>query len=300
VDVRQLRYFLAIVDHDGFSRAAEALHVSQPALSQTIATLERELHVQLFHRIGRRATLSAAGEELLGHARVVLRDLDTAHAAMDAVRGVRSGRVDISSMPSPGIEPLASIIAAYTRQHPEISLCVDGAFTADEVLAAVRTGAAEVGLLGTATELHAPGVSVQPLVDQSLVLVTRQDDPRFGSVSTITRDELAGARFIASPTGSRMRSLLDDALAAGVELDIAVQVAHRTSILPLVLRGVGVAILPSSWVPLATASGLHTVAIQPSSLLRVALVSRRDHLSAAAAAFLEVAREVAAGFADAP
>ena len=70
MDTRKLKYFLAVVDHDGFNRAAEHLLIAQPSLSQTIASLEKELGVPLFHRIGRRAVLSEAGKELVGPARL--------------------------------------------------------------------------------------------------------------------------------------------------------------------------------------------------------------------------------------
>ena len=115
MDTRKLKYFLAVVDHGGFNRAAEHLLIAQPSLSQTIAGLEKELGVPLFHRIGRRAVLSDAGKELVGPARLVMRDLDAAQSAVQALRGVRSGQLDIVTMPSPGIEPLTSMIAAFTR-----------------------------------------------------------------------------------------------------------------------------------------------------------------------------------------
>ena len=99
MDVRQLTYFLAVVDHGGFTRAAEHLIIAQPSLSQTIKGLERELGVSLFHRIGRRVVLSEAGHELLGPARLVVRDLEAARSAVDNLRGVRSGRLDTIAMP---------------------------------------------------------------------------------------------------------------------------------------------------------------------------------------------------------
>jgi len=293
MDVRQLRYFLAIVDYDGFGRASEQLHISQPSLSQAIASLERELGVDLFHRVGRRAILSAAGEQLVGHARIVVRDIESAQSAMDAVRGVRTGRVDISSMPSAGIEPLTSIIAEFTRRHPEIAITVDGAFSVNDVVAAVRTGTAEIGLLGSATPLRAPGVRSMPLGAQPLVLIVNPADDRFGTREVIERTELAGARLIVSHRGSLMRSLVDEILADGIDIQIAVEVAHRTSILPLVLRGIGHAVMPASWSALAAHSGLRTLRIHPGSALHISVISRADHLSAAASAFLKVAGEVA-------
>ncbi|MGK9220565.1 MULTISPECIES: LysR family transcriptional regulator [unclassified Microbacterium] len=294
MDVRQLRYFLAIVDHGGFGRAAEQLLISQPSLSQSIASLERELGIELFHRVGRRVTLSAAGEELVGHARVVVRDLESARAAMDAVRGVRTGRVDISSMPSPGIEPLTTIIATFRDRHPEIAISVDGAFDVDDVISAVRSGTSEIGLLGSAVQLRTPGVRSFSLGSQPLVLIVNPADDRFGPGDVIAREQLAGARFIVSQRGALMRTMVDELVASGIDVEIVVEVAHRTSILPLVIRGIGHAVMPASWTPLAEHAGLRTLRIDPPTLLHVSVISRMDHLSPAARAFLAVAREVAA------
>src|SRR5690348_10161914 len=98
MDSRQLEYFLAVVDHGGMSAAAAALHLSQPSLSQAIRGLERDLGVPLFHRVGRRVVPSAAGEALVPPARQVLRDLRTARASVDAVRGLDGGRLDIATL----------------------------------------------------------------------------------------------------------------------------------------------------------------------------------------------------------
>lgn len=105
MDARQLKFFLAVIDHGGFSRAAEQLFIAQPSLSQTIAGLERELGVPLFHRVGRGVVPSDAAQRLIGPARQVLRDLATAQSVMDAIKGVTSGQVEIISMPSPRSNP---------------------------------------------------------------------------------------------------------------------------------------------------------------------------------------------------
>ena len=150
MDIRQLKYFLAVVDHNGFSRAAQHLMVAQPSLSQAIATFERELGMPLFHRIGRGVVLSEAGAALVGPARVVLRDLDEAKATMRALKGLRGGRIDLVTMPSPGMEPLTTILTTFSRAHPEVTVNAEAAFTPEEVLALVRTGSAEIGVLGSA------------------------------------------------------------------------------------------------------------------------------------------------------
>lgn len=291
MDTRKLKYFLAVVDHDGFNRAAEHLLIAQPSLSQTIASLERELGVPLFHRIGRRALLSEAGRELVGPARLVMRDLDAAQSAVQALRGIRSGRLDIITMPSPGIEPLTSMIAAFSALHPSVRLNIGAAFTPEEVIDAVRSGSTEIGLAGSPTPIRVPGVQVLELERQPLILIANPQADTFSSGTRIQREDLGGHRLIASQRGSLMRWLVDDALARGINTEIVAEVAHRTSILPLVLAGVGHAVMPSSWAPLAQKSGLRTLLIEPVSYLDVAILSRKDDLTPAAQAFLRVAEQ---------
>ena len=292
MDARQLAYFLAIVEEGGFGRAAERLLVAQPSLSQAIATLERELGVKLFHRVGRGVVLSDTGAELVGPARRVLRDLDAAKAAVRSTQGLQQGTVHISAMPSPGIEPLTSIIARFAAEHPAIVLRVDGAFDPEDVIEAVRSGAAEIGLLGSAAAPKLAGMRLLPLEDQPLVLVSPPDDD-LPDTGTVRLAELPGLRLVVSHRGSLMRQLVEDALAGDSDAHIAVELAHRSSILPLVLAGVGHAVLPCSWTPFAERSGARVRRIEPVTRLRISLLHRRDEMTPAARAFLAAARATA-------
>ena len=291
MDTRKLKYFLAVVDCNGFNRAAEELLIAQPSLSQTIASLERDLGVPLFHRIGRRAVLSEAGKTLVGPARQVMRDLEAAESAVHSLRGLRSGQLDIITMPSPGIEPLTSMITSFLELHPSVRLNVEAAFTAEEVVESIRNGHAELGLAGSHGAIRVPGLDVLELGHQPLILMVNPQADSFGESDTIRREDLSGHRLVASQRGSLMRWLVDDALAQGVETEIVVEVAHRTSILPLVLAGVGHAVMPSSWGPLANRSGVRTLLIEPVSRLDVALLSRNANLTPAAVSFLKVAKK---------
>ncbi|MDC5696818.1 LysR family transcriptional regulator [Intrasporangium calvum] len=292
MDVRQLRYFLAIVDAGGVTRAAEQLFVSQPSLSQALNSLETELGVPLFHRVGRRLVLSEAGRDLIGAARTVLRDLDAARALVDAHRGVRSGRLDLVTMPSPGIEPLASLTASFLREHPGVTLNVGAAFTPEEAVDAIEKGSAEVALVGSREPLHARGLRVVHLDEQPLVLVVARGAAVFDGRTMISRDHLAGQPVVASQRGSLMRWFVDDLAARGTSAHLVVEVAHRTSILPLVDAGVGHAVLPEAWRPLAERLGLVVLPIEPHSVLRISLVHRHSGLTPVATAFLETARRL--------
>lgn len=285
MNTRQLQYFLAVIDHHGFTRAAEQLLVAQPSLSQTIKGLEHELGVPLFHRIGRTVSLSEAGRALEGPARLVIRDLATARSVIDELKGVHSGRLELVSMPSPGIEPLTDLIAEYSGAHPGVMLTVAAAFTADEVTAAVREGQSEVGILGTPEPFRSSELDVYPLGAQPLVVIAPRD-VLLGDSDSVALADLDGRRMVVSTPGSLMRRVVDEAVDAGVELAIAAEVAHRTSLLSLVEAGVGCAVMPAAWSRLALAMGLPVRLLAPNVSLHLSVVSRRANLTPAAQAFL--------------
>lgn len=289
MDVRQLKFFLAVVDYGGFSRAADHLMVAQPSLSQAVSGFERELGMPLFHRVGRGVVLSEAGKALVGPARVVLRDIDEATAVMRELKGLRGGRVDLITMPSPGMEPLTTILTAFARRHPDVTVNAEAGFTPQEVLDSVRGGGCEIGVLGSAEPIRAADLDVVALESQALVLISGPSD-QLPEGRTVQREQLRGCRLIVSQRGSLMRALVDDVLAEGIEVTIVAEIAHRTSILPMVLNGIGRAVMPSSWTQSARRAGARVQRIIPETNLHVAAVSRRTHLTAPAAALMAEAR----------
>jgi DNA-binding transcriptional LysR family regulator len=177
--------------------------------------------------------------------------------------------------------------------HRAMSVSVTGVFTPDEVIHAVKSGQGEIGLLGSATSPNTAGLLVLPVEDQPLVLVSPRE-PALGAqtepAERVSRSELAGLRLIVSKEGSLMRQLVDDVLASGVEAEIVVEVEHRTSILPMVLAGIGHAVVPSSWTPLAERAGALVREVEPASYLRIALVTRKAVLTPSAKAFMRIAK----------
>lgn len=288
VDVRQLEYFLAVVDHGGFNRAATALHLSQPSLSQSVRALERDLGSDLFHRIGRRAVLTEAGTALIEPARTAVRSLQLARASVESVHGLRTGRVDVASSPSQAIEPLTGLIHRFARAHPAVSVVVQAAFTPRDVTDMVRTGVSELGLVATPGPLPEGEVRSYPLTEQRFVLLTPPDGP-FPPGSVVQHEQLAGQRLIVGQRGSGMRAYVDGLRAAGVDLTFVVETEHRIAILPLVLSGVGMAVVADAWRGFAEQAGARVLDIEPATGLRIALVSRRTALTPAARAFLECA-----------
>ena len=286
MDVRQLEYFLAVVDHGGMNRAAAALHLSQPSLSQAIRALERDLGSDLFHRIGRRVVLSDAGHALVGPARESVRGLDLARSAVEAVQGLRSGRVDVAALPTQAIEPLTGLVAGFTERHPEVSVSIRGALTNRDAVQMVRTGACELGVIATDGPSADADVRVYPLAKQAFVLLAPRGGP-FPQGEPVPVVDLAGRRLIVGHRGSGMRRFVDRLLSEGLDAHIAVESEHRVSILPLVLDGAGFAVVTDAWRALAEQAGALVLDLVPTDHLAVALISRKGPLTAAAEAFLD-------------
>ncbi|WP_043456564.1 LysR family transcriptional regulator [Streptomyces fulvoviolaceus] len=288
MDIRQLEYFLAIVDHGGFNRAASALYLSQPSLSQAVQTLERDLGSSLFHRIGRRAVLTEAGTALIEPARAAVRSLETARASVAAVHELREGRLDIAAMPSQAVEPLTTMIRTFSGRYPGVSVNIRAAFTSRDVVDMVRTGAAELGLLATSGPLTDKEVISHAAGEQRFVLVTPPDGP-FPAGRPVACEELAGQRLIVGQRGTGMRAYVDALRERGIGFSIAAETEHRVAILPLVLAGVGLAVVTESWRTTAERAGALVLDIEPKTTLRIALVSRRAEQSPAARTFLTCA-----------
>ncbi|MFF1413743.1 LysR family transcriptional regulator [Streptomyces sp. NPDC058289] len=290
MDFRQLTYFLAIVDHGGFTRAAAALYVSQPSLSQAIHVLEREVGSSLFHRMGRKVVLTEAGAALVAPARDALHALELARAGVGAVRELRAGRLEIAAMASPTIEPLSTMLQRFTEHYPAVSISLRVALTREDVVERVRTGACELGLLTTTTASPLPHADVVPhhVGDHRLVLVTPPGGP-FPAGRAVRREQLEGHRLIVGQRGTGIRSYVDDLKAQGIDVRIAVETEHRMAFLPLVLGGVGLAVVTESWADLAERAGALVLDLEPACVQRNVLLSRKAQPTPAARAFLEIA-----------
>src|ERR671914_1817101 len=121
-DVKQLRVLKAVAEHGSFSAAAEALSYTQPAISQQIAALERSAGATLVDRTSRGVRLTDAGRALVDHADVVLARLAAAEAELEAIAGVRGGRVRIASFSTAGASLVPPALALFEQRHPEVDL----------------------------------------------------------------------------------------------------------------------------------------------------------------------------------
>jgi LysR family carnitine catabolism transcriptional activator len=287
MDSNRLRHFVAVVDHGGFTAAAQAVFVSQPALSLAVKELEAELGVAVFTRLGRKVQLTSAGRALLGPARQVLRDLETGQAAVAAVAGLMAGELSMASLPTLAADPVAPMVGAFRRLYPGIRIDLAAPEDTAELFELVAGGTCEVGV----TDGHdiPDALRSHSLGWQSLVLILPPgSEHEEGSVVDLS--SLDGMPFVVAPPGTSTFRLLEEGFAAvdGAP-EVAVVTAQRDAILPLVVAGAGAALVPESLARTAAGLGAVTVRPDPPIARPLALVYRAGTLSPAAARFVDIA-----------
>ncbi len=306
MDLRRLTYFLAVVDEGGFTSAAKAVFVSQPALSLAIKELEHELGTELFERLGRRVRLTSAGEALVGPARQVLRDVETGRAAVAAVAGLRGGTLSLASLPTLAAHPMADLVGRFCRRYPDVAVDLSAPEDTADLVELLRTGQCELGIgeeTGLPTDLRTVPVEVQRLL---VILppgsamkavrgeVSRGEASRGGSrrgtrLGQLRLRDLRDTTMIATPLGTSSRRLLDEGFAAaGVAPRVSVVTAQRDAILPLVLAGAGASLVPEAMATMALRLGAVAAVPAPPVERTIVVAARQGPLAPAAQGFLDL------------
>ena len=284
MDLRQLRYALAVVDEGTFTAAAAACFVAQPSLSHAIAGLERELGVPLFDRLGRRVALTAAGEAFVPAARDALRAMDTVRAEVEAVAGVVAGHLDLVALPTLAVDPVTPLVGRFRRAHPGVVVRLAHPDSTGELLDRVRTGDSELGI--TELPVHHDRIVSRPLLRQELVAVL---PPGSEAPDRLDAAALAARPMITMPVGTSTRDALDAALAgSGAGIETAVETDQREAIGPLVLAGAGASLLPRPMADAVAAQGAVIAPLDPPLWREIGIVHRTGPLSPAARAFLQL------------
>ncbi|MGW6317621.1 transcriptional regulator CynR [Streptomyces sp. NPDC055099] len=169
LELRHLRYLLAVAEHGNFTRAAEELHISQPTLSQQIKQLERTLDVQLLDRTGRTVRLTDAGAAYTDHARRALRDLAAAERAVHDVRDLSRGHLRLGLTPTFTAYLIGPLTAEFHTCHPGISLTLVE-MTQDRIETALLADDLDLGIVFAGP--HLPGIAATTLFTETLTLVT--------------------------------------------------------------------------------------------------------------------------------
>ncbi|HEY5316342.1 MAG TPA: LysR substrate-binding domain-containing protein, partial [Solirubrobacteraceae bacterium] len=245
MELRQLRYLLALAEERHFTRAAAREHIAQPALSQQIRRLEDEVGLPLVERTTRRVALTDAGDLLVARARRILAEVDAAQAELEGLRGLRGGRVTVGAMHTMGPVDVSLVLAIFHERHPDVELTVREQ-SSEELAEMLRVDELDLAFLSVTERIESHGLGLQQLVSEELVAVLPADH-RLAARRRIRMVELAGEKFISYRDGSRLREALVSAgRGAGYEPHVTLESNESPRIRRLVARGLGVAILPRS------------------------------------------------------
>jgi DNA-binding transcriptional LysR family regulator len=237
--LRQFEVFLAVARARSFRRAAETLHLSQPALSQHVRELETELDARLFDRLGRAVHLTEAGRILGDHATRLFATLSDARHAIAELQGLQRGTLAVGASTTPGIYVLPGVLGVFRQRYPgiEVSLQLGNS---EQVHALVRGGELDLGVIGDGGR-RPPETSLAARVEDELVLVVGPAHA-WARRRDIGPAELASQPLLLREPGSATRQVTERALAAAaVAYRPGMVLPHTEAIKQAVLAGLGVA-----------------------------------------------------------
>jgi len=284
-DLNDLQAFRAVVENGSFRKAADAIRITQPALSRRIEKLESALNVKLFDRTTRKVSLTSVGLAFLPQVERMLDDLDIALMSISEVASTRMGSVTIACVPSAAYYFMPQVISAFHRLYPKIRVRVLDA-SANEVNSAVASGDADFGVSFSGT--LAAEVDFELLLQERYVVACRRDHP-LASREQVSWEEMYEHDYISLDKTSGNRLVLDQALMRLHPKKPSIcETRHVTTMIGLVEAGLGVAAVPSIAMPAAPHPILVSVPlIEPEVLRNVGLIKRRGRTLTPAAIELE-------------
>ncbi|MFD9741844.1 LysR substrate-binding domain-containing protein [Umezawaea sp. NPDC059074] len=246
MELRHLRYFVAVAEECHFGRAADRLHIAQPPLSQQIRQLEAELGVRLLTRTTRKVELTPAGERYLERARAVLATVDAAGEEAARIAAGEIGRLAIGFTGSATYELLPTLVRVLRDDFPGLDLDLKCEMLTREQVSALLDHTLDLGFLRP--PVHALGLDVRVLRREPLIAVLPERHP-LSTLDTVRLADLRDEPFICYP--SHHRSVVHDAVLdacqrAGFDPAVVQEVAETSTLVSFVAAGMGVALVPAS------------------------------------------------------
>jgi DNA-binding transcriptional LysR family regulator len=299
VELRHLRYFVTLAGELHFRRAAERLHIAQPALSQQIRQLEDEVQVKLLLRTTRQVQLTDAGRTFLPEARRILGDLDRATRLARLTGRGESGVLTIGCTEAAEISVLPRALAAFRKAAPGVTLAVESLTTSDQVQA-LRDGRIQLGFLRLPCEDSAL-LAVERVWREPMLVVLPESHP-LALRRRIPLTALADQPVISFPrrlAPGFYDSLMGFCHRAGVTLRVVKEVEHFQAQQTLIALGFGVALQPASLRSVTRRGLVYRPLHGPTPLADIGMAYRRDGRSEVLEGFLRVVRQVFRKGADA-
>ena len=286
--LRHIKYFLAVAEHQSFTRAAASLYVSQPALSQQIKQLEESLETTLFDRSGRQVKLTDAGEVYARYAHKALQDLEEGRRALHDVQNLSRGALRIAITPTFTTYLIGPLIKTFHNLHPNITLSVQE-MSQEQMEKQLLDDEFDVGI--AFAEVHSADIETQTLLVETLALVVNKDHPlaKYQAIDLQTLSEqslvLLSHEFVTRGQIEHychQHGIKPQVLMEANSLSAVLEIVHHTQLTTL---------LPSNIV--SNRDELIAIALAPSLLQRTAVLLQRKgaYQNAATKAFVHVAHQ---------
>lgn len=286
---RHIQYFLAVAEHLSFTKAAAALHVSQPALSQQVRQLEESLGAQLFDRSGRTTRLTDAGEVYLLYARRAYQELQEAKRAIHDVSDLSRGSLRVAVTPTFTTYLVGPLIEAFHSRYPKITVNLKE-ISQERIEELLLAGELDVGI--AFDEIHAPDIEAIPLLNETLALVMNRRH-RLAEERSISSHGLSAESLVLLSTEFATREQIDR-YCRKYEIRPKVQMeANALGAVIEIVRRTNLSTLLPARIALAH-DDLVAITLEPERLQRRAVLMRRKDafLSAAVSVFIELAKEI--------
>jgi LysR family cyn operon transcriptional activator len=287
--LRHIRYFLAVAEHKNFTRAAEALHVSQPTLSQQIRQLEDTLRIQLFDRSGRTVQLTDAGAAWMRYAKLALQDLDAGVRAIHDVGELSRGNLRLAVTPTFTAYLVGPIVDGFHQLHPGIRIDIRE-LTQDQMEAQLADDKLDIGV--AFNPVSSADIEGQPLFEETLSLVVGRSHPRASRRKALTGADFGKEPLILLNDAFATRRLIDDHCARHhIRPLVVIEVNSISAIVEIVRLGQLATVLPDHISRVH--EDLHPVPLDPPLPTRTAAVLQRKgaYCTAASRAFVQLLTE---------
>lgn len=290
--LKQLRVFVAVARHGSFSRAGEAIGLTQSAVSHSVKELEAEVGVRLLDRTTREVVLTDAGLRLANRVERLLDELQAALLDARSFGVQRSGTVRVATSQTISAHLMPQCIAAGEREYPEIRIMLRDQ-AQQQVLHSVRNAEVDFGIV--VDPVQAVDLECEAVLHEPFLLLCRDDHP-FAAQPEVRWSALNGCRLVLQDYASGSRPLIDSALRQqGVEAQVVQEIGHPATLFPMVAEGIGISIFPALALPLPEGGRLRVRRLVPEINRALMLVRRKNRsLTPAAEAIWQVARQQAA------
>ncbi|RIJ11414.1 transcriptional regulator CynR [Pseudomonas sp. 91RF] len=287
--LRHLRYLLAVADHGGFTRAAEALHVSQPTLSQQIRQLEESLGVDLFDRTSRSVKPTDAGQAYIECARRVLVELEAGKRALHDVKDLSRGSLRLAMTPTFMAYLVGPLVRDYVARYPGIHLEIFE-LSMDDIEAGLADDSLDIAI--AFTPVRSPDIECIPAFVETLGVMVGREHPLYDSSLVLSPNDIAQLDFALLAPGYITRVSVDEYFRQhGITPKVQIEVNSVSTLLEVIRHAPMATILPEA---IATEDrALRRLRVESEAPQRGAALLRRknNYHSAAAEAFMEMVLE---------